>query len=95
MPYIKESIRDTVKNDTAFSAGELNYQVTCLLEKYRDLHGDGYDTFNDIIGALDCTKMEFYRRVVVPYEDEKLKENGDVYAPLKKAPQSHRPGVEL
>ena len=41
--------------------------------------GNSYATINDIIGALEGAKMEFYRRVVAPYEDEKIKENGDVY----------------
>jgi len=32
-----------------------------------------------VIGALEACKLEFYRRAVVPYEDKKIKENGDVY----------------
>jgi hypothetical protein len=28
---------------------------------------------------MTCAKDEFYRRVVVPYEEKKRKENGDVY----------------
>lgn len=35
---------------------------------------------DDIIGALGNAKDEFYRRVAVPYETYKIKENGDVYA---------------
>jgi len=31
------------------------------------------------MGALEGAKLEFYRRVVVPYEEKKMKENGDVY----------------
>lgn len=95
MPYIKQELRVAIENDTAFSAGELNFQMTLLAEKYRALHGDCYDVFNDITGAFECAKQEFYRRVVVPYEDKKMKENGDVYATAQEAPQSHRPGVEL
>ena len=30
-------------------------------------------------GALESAKLEFYRRVVAPYEDEKMNLNGDVY----------------
>ena len=30
-------------------------------------------------GALECAKLEFARRIVAPYEDAKIKENGDVY----------------
>lgn len=35
--------------------------------------------YADIQGALECCKLEFYRRVAVPYEDRKIKLNGDVY----------------
>ena len=38
-----------------------------------------YQTMNDIIGALEGAKLEFYRRVVVPYENDKIEQNGDVY----------------
>jgi hypothetical protein len=34
---------------------------------------------NDVVGALDGAKAEFQRRVVAPYEDKKIRENGDVY----------------
>ena len=30
-------------------------------------------------GALECAKLEFYRRVVSKYEDQKILDNGDVY----------------
>jgi hypothetical protein len=35
--------------------------------------------YNDVIGALECCKLELYRRMVAPYENTKIKENGDVY----------------
>ena len=37
-----------------------------------------YQTYNDIVGVLDCAKMEIYRRLVAKYEDAKVEENGDV-----------------
>jgi hypothetical protein len=40
-----------------------------------------YQTMNDCLGALEGAKLEFYRRVVVPYEEQKKYENGDVYDP--------------
>lgn len=60
-------------------AGELNYELTMLCLEYLAQNGKCYATMNDIVGALDSCKMEFYRRVVEPYEDVKIKENGDVY----------------
>ena len=37
-----------------------------------------YDVGNKLIGALECVKLEFYRRMVVPYEVNKEVENGDL-----------------
>jgi len=31
------------------------------------------------MGALEGAKLELYRRKVAIYEEEKIKENGDVY----------------
>lgn len=81
MPYIKDPLRR--KNLEAFEqardAGELNFQITSTLLYYLELHGKSYKTINDIVGALECAKQEFLRRVVAPYEDTKIATNGDVY----------------
>lgn len=80
MPYIKQERRATLGEFIVpESAGELNYLITRVLNKYRDIHQDSYSTFNDILGALEGAKLEFYRRVVIPYEEKKRAENGDVY----------------
>ena len=82
MPYINRSARDEIEPKslrTAETAGELNYQITRLVWRYVESHGMFYHTFNEIIGVLDCAKMEFYRRIVTPYEDHKQERNGDVY----------------
>jgi Domain of unknown function (DUF6899) len=85
MPYIDEHLRKALEPHSTVAAGnpgELNYQITCLVEDYRFKRADSYATFNDIIGALEAAKLEFYSRIVTPYEDRKCQENGDVYAPL-------------
>lgn len=56
--------------------GDLNYLITRLLLHQRP---SSYETFNALIGVLECVKQELYRRAVAPYEDIKIKENGDVY----------------
>ena len=58
---------------------ELNYRFTVLINDYIQRKGESYQTYNDIIGALECCKLELYRRKIVPYEDKKIKENGDVF----------------
>jgi hypothetical protein len=90
MPYITAIARealDTYKLPRTTTAGELNYLFTKLslnyLEELRTLYphleNNTYQHYNDVIGALEGAKLEFYRRVVVPYEDKKIEQNGDVY----------------
>ncbi len=55
--------------------GELNYVITRILKEAYPLR---YFNLNRAIGVLECAKLEFYRRVVAPYEDIKIKESGDV-----------------
>jgi len=58
--------------------GILNYVITKIA---LSVVGDDirYSKINDVVGSLECCKMEFYRRLAAKYEDEKVKENGDVY----------------
>jgi hypothetical protein len=82
VPYIKQTDRERLKlpaNVIAETPGELNYLVTMLAQSYLAKHGTSYATINAVIGALECAKSEFYRRVAAPYEDKKIAENGDVY----------------
>ena len=88
MPYITQKQRNTLNKslDESLSIntpGELNYLITVICLIYLRDNNLKYQTINDIIGALDCAKMEFYRRVVVDYENEKIKINGDVFSKEK------------
>ena len=60
--------------------GQLNYRITKECIKYITILGATYKTFNEIIGVLECAKLEFYRRQLAAYEDQKRNQNGDVYA---------------
>ena len=78
MPYVND--KSGVKHGyRPKSSGELNYIITKICLKYLEDNGLRYQTINDIMGSLEGAKAEFYRRVVAPYEDEKIKENGDVF----------------
>ena len=61
------------------SPGDLNYLFTSLCIAYLRVKGRNYQGINDVLGALDGAKSEFYRRVAAPYENRKIKVNGDVY----------------
>ncbi len=93
MPYIKEAAREKILTkhiddrcvshqiqiDHIQTAGELNYAITEIIKSYFERKSGNYQAINDVVGALEGAKIEFYRRVAVPYEDEKIEENGDVY----------------
>jgi hypothetical protein len=59
--------------------GEVNYTITKIIQKYYFDGVGSYKILNSAIGVLECVKQEFYRRIIVPYEERKIKENGDVY----------------
>lgn len=83
MPYIAQNRRhdvgiDVDNNMPAVDAGELNFQLTQVIIGYAKNHNN-YQGMNDILGALEGAKTEFYRRWIVPHEDYKIAVNGDVY----------------
>jgi hypothetical protein len=81
MPYIDQHARARLEQGGApQTAGELNYAITRLVDQYLiDKGGIRYAHLNEVVGALECAKLELYRRLAAPYEDEKIREAGDVY----------------
>lgn len=86
MPYINKLEREDLDSwlveemlPQPETAGQLNYLFSLIARDYINKQGLKYQAINDIIGALEGAKMEFYRRVAAPYEDQKIVENGDVY----------------
>jgi len=81
MPYITKERRESLVDDEAMAqcAGELNFLITQEIHYYIMHKKLSYQTINDILGALEGAKLEFYRRVAVPYEEKKREANGDVY----------------
>ena len=92
MPYLTKENKDKVEeiieetNRTFYdlgkklkTAGELNYVITQLIRGYYSSNGGRYQQINDVVGALESAKLEFYRKLVAPYEEEKERINGRVY----------------
>ena len=89
MPYVKQERREGIFLGIAGQRminiskiecpGDLNYAITERCKSWLEQHGTTYTAINDVIGVLECAKLEFYRRVAAPYEDKKIDENGDVY----------------
>lgn len=86
MPYIKKAARAEIDPAlyeiktilTRATSGDVNYLVTSLLLSWLGT-SPRYQDFNNAIGVLECAKLELYRRMIAPYEDVKIAENGDVY----------------
>ena len=84
MPYIKQenrdkfyhALRELSQNITC--SGDLNYVITSLIHKELFEKGLNYEHINSMIGVLECAKLELYRKIAAPYEDVKIKENGNV-----------------
>lgn len=78
MPYIDKKDQAKYDANELEHCGILNYAINQLVNDYIEQNGKCYQTFNDVTGALENAKLEIYRRMVAPYEDEKIIENGDV-----------------
>lgn len=87
MPYIRPDDRkplDPLIDELAAKlphdalAGNLNYVISRLCARVLESEKN-YARLNELVGALECAKLELYRRVAAPYEDGKIGENGDVY----------------
>lgn len=81
MPYIpKERREEIIAGDFPENAGEINFAISAFLNIYVEKRGGlRYEVVNEVVGALECAKLELYRRLAAPYEDIKCEDNGDVY----------------
>ena len=88
MPYISQNDRkkindfdkllESLNKDNYTSPDVMNYLFSKLIEQYILVNGLSYQSINDIIGALECCKSEFYRRLVGPYQKAQIHKHGDL-----------------
>lgn len=78
MPYIAATAQDAfsdlleeINKAEIKTAGELNFLFTRLAIRYIESNSLRYAFMNDVMGALEGAKLEFYRRVAEPYEAQK------------------------
>jgi hypothetical protein len=86
MPYIKHrGLMDDALNAVlavvlepgrTITTGDLNYLITRILAAF--IGSPSYARINEMIGVLECVKLELYRRMAVPYEEKKKIDNGDI-----------------
>lgn len=60
------------------TCGELNYAITSQVDEYLVRAGGvRYAHLNEVVGALECAKLELCRRVAAPYEDTMIERMGE------------------
>ena len=90
MPYIKEKDRLAISylddHDNRLinygninTPGELQYAMAVMFNEYVGRKGLNYQTLNDVMGAMSGADKEFYRLIVEPFEEIKMKINGGIY----------------
>lgn len=80
MPYVRKTDRARLDGGgEPKTPGELNYVISKKIDSYLTHKGVSYANLNEVIGVLECAKLELYRRIAAGYEDSKIAENGDVY----------------
>lgn len=84
MPYIKHDRRKYIDlgiND-AFEfikdKGDLTYAIYKLCVNYMKSKPINYTNLSTTMSCLEDAKLEWYRRKVASYENQKILENGDV-----------------
>ena len=84
MPYIKKEQRaiiDEIVDDAKYGLqadGKLNYFLFKLMLRRREIEGESYQFYKNYRAELKECAAEVKRRYMDGYEDEKIKQNGDV-----------------
>jgi len=73
--WVDPLLKPILENSGKYTPGILNYIITKIL---LNQHSASYSDLNQLIGVLECCKLEFYRRMLAPYEEKKIAQNGDV-----------------
>lgn len=66
------------RGDFTFEAGDMSYLVFALLLEAAGRPVRSFGEANAMIGAVRQAAREYETAVLVPYENEKRRENGDV-----------------
>ena len=82
MPYITKEARKRIDRAVERAIlqgieanGELNY---FLFKLCKWIVKPSYNNYKNYIGELNECIAEIRRRIIAPYEDEKIEENGDI-----------------
>ena len=87
MPYISKDERERFRDfidplideliNNKYTPGQVNYIISKLIWSLFD-ERPSYTKGNELLGILNAVNLEFYRRRLVEYENEKMIESGDL-----------------
>lgn len=81
MPYIPKEQRDAVPAVGPRNGAELAYLLTTEVSMFLNTGTEiNYDKMTAARGALQSALQELEDRIIRPYEDRKIRENGDVFS---------------
>jgi len=93
MPYIKKERRDelikyypegmSINTRNIVGPGELNFAITSLILDVIMSNQLSYKDINDVMGALECAKLEFYRLSRQPHMKIKRKKKTGTFTNYK------------
>jgi hypothetical protein len=80
MAHINKAARDAIDVSPVGAIGfrssrELSYAVMTLMERYV---GNDPGKYQEVLGAVETAKQEFYRTKIKPYERQCQFENGNI-----------------
>lgn len=90
MPYIDQETRKNLDKEIdnliailprglglEVKDGDVNYVITRIIDELYS--SKDYTHYNRALGVLEAVKLEYFRRKIIPYENEKILTMGDVY----------------
>ena len=80
-PQIKQLAESLARQPADRRKGHANYVITQILRKAWGVDradNESYSSYADIIGTLECAKLELYRRRLAAYEDTAIDKHGDL-----------------
>ena len=96
MPYINPNGREETEIEGPFEPGDLAYILwldvlhwmtegqPAVAARQTGKTAWNYTNMSQVVGVLETVKLEFVRRFLEGYEDEKIQDNGDVMGPQTK-----------
>jgi len=86
MPYISPPRREVysqlkhqIKQTRLDSVGEMTYLFDLIADIYMSQHTFDYLHLAQVVGAFECAKSEFLRKMVNDYEDLKEVQSGTIW----------------